>query len=252
VIFVPQGALFLVPFAALEDTQAKPLIEHHTLSIALALQAIQSEPIRQQLPLKPNVLVVGNPTMPFIEGKKLPPLPAAETEAKQIAQLFSTKALVRDQPTKPVVMKQMQTSNLIHLATHGLMNSFSGEVPGAIVLAGKTEADGLLTSSEILDLKLRANLVVLSACDTGRGKITGDGVIGLSRSLFLAGVPSVVVSLWSVNDQSTSLLMTEFYRNWHDRKLTKAQALRQAMLTTKQRFPDPIDWAAFNLIGAPN
>ncbi|MBW4553329.1 MAG: CHAT domain-containing protein [Aphanocapsa sp. GSE-SYN-MK-11-07L] len=252
VIFIPQGSLFLVPFAALEDTEAKPLIERHTISITPALQALNTKSIPPRSPSKPSVLVVGNPTMPIIEGNKLPPLPAAEIEAKQIAQLFSTKALVGDQPTKPIVIKQMQQSNLIHLATHGLMESFNGEVPGAIVLAGKTETDGLLTSSEILDLKLQADLVVLSACDTGRGKITGDGVIGLSRSLFLAGVPSVVVSLWSVNDQSTSVLMTEFYRNWHERNLTKAQALRQAMLTTKQRFPDPIDWAAFNLMGHAN
>jgi CHAT domain-containing protein len=86
----------------------------------------------------------------------------------------------------------------------------------------------LLTANEILDLKLNAELVVLSACDTGRGRITGDGVIGLSRSLISAGVPSVIVSLWSVPDASTASLMTEFYRNLQQ-KLDKAQALPEIL-----------------------
>ncbi|NCS38362.1 MAG: CHAT domain-containing protein [Microcystis aeruginosa BS13-10] len=109
--------------------------------------------------------------------------------------------------------------------------------------------DGFLTYDEILQLKLNAELVVLSACDTGRGDITGDGVIGLSRSLILAGTPSVIVSLWSVPDAPTASLMTEFYRNWQEKKLDKAQALRQAMLTTMKTHPNPRDWAAFTLIG---
>lgn len=107
----------------------------------------------------------------------------------------------------------------------------------------------MLTASEILDLKLNAELVVLSACDTGRGRITGDGVIGLSRSLITAGVPSVIVSLWSVPNAPTAELMTEFYRNWPEKKLDKAQALRQAMLTTMKTHPNPKNWAAFTLIG---
>jgi CHAT domain-containing protein len=107
----------------------------------------------------------------------------------------------------------------------------------------------LLTASEIADLKLKADLVVLSACSTGKGDITGDGVIGLSRSLFLAGVPSVMVSLWDVDDAATATLMTAFYRNWQSGKLNKAQSLRQAMLETRKSFPDPSLWAAFNLVG---
>ena len=146
----------------------------------------------------------------------------------------------------------MQTAGIIHLATHGLLDSFKGDTPGAIALAPNGTGDrndGLLTSGEIFDLKLTADLVVLSACDTGRGDITGDGMIGLSRSLFVAGVPSVIVSLWKVPDESTAFLMTEFYKNWKDRKLTKAQSLRQAMLTTRTKYPRPLDWAAFSLIG---
>jgi CHAT domain-containing protein len=91
--------------------------------------------------------------------------------------------------------------------------------------------------------------VVLSACDTGRGRITGDGVVGLSRSLIQAGVPSLVVSLWKVPDESTAYLMQQFYQNLQNSP-DKAQALRQAMLDTMQQYPQPIDWAAFTLIGA--
>ena len=99
-----------------------------------------------------------------------------------------------------------------------------------------------------MDLKLRAELVVLSACDSGRGKLTGDGVIGLSRSLISAGVPSVIVSLWAVPDAQTATLMTEFYQNLQ-KTPDKAQALREAMLTTMKNYPNPRDWAAFTLIG---
>jgi CHAT domain-containing protein len=71
----------------------------------------------------------------------------------------------------------------------------------------------------------------------------------LSRSLFVAGVPSVIVSRWKVPDESTAFLMTEFYKNWKQRKLDKAQALHQAMLTTRDKYPQPLDWEAFMLIG---
>lgn len=148
----------------------------------------------------------------------------------------------------------MATASVIHLATHGLLEygnpQASGvrDLPGAIMLARSAQDDGLLTSSKIFSLKLHASLVVLSACDPGRGDITGDGVIGLSRALISAGASSVVVSLWQVADHSTEELMTEFYRQLQQHT-DKAQALRQAMLKTMKQYPDPIDWAAFTLIG---
>lgn len=128
---------------------------------------------------------------------------------------------------------------------------------GAIALAPSQEEnarsstdpdDGLLTSGEIIDMDLQADLAILSACDTGLGSITGDGVVGLSRALITAGVPSVVVSLWSVPDATTAELMQEFYGQLEQGQ-SKAQALRQAMLTTMQSYPDPRNWAAFTLIG---
>jgi CHAT domain-containing protein len=183
----------------------------------------------------------------------LDPLPGSEREAIQIAKFFNTEALTGSQATKAAVMQKMQRSRIIHLATHGLLQDFKGfGVPGAIALApsGKPDdvVDGLLTAGEIFDMKLQADLVVLSACNTGGGTITGDGVVGLSRSLISAGVPSVLVSLWAVNDDSTAFLMTEFYRNLQQNP-DKAVALRQAMLTTMKQYPNPKQWAAFTLIG---
>jgi len=151
---------------------------------------------------------------------------------------------------KALIKYQMLTANIIHLATHGSLDNQSG-LSSAIALTPDhpgTPNDGLLTAEEIVNMKLHADLVVLSACNAGRGRITGDGVIGLSRSLITAGVPSVVVSLWSVPDAPTAALMTDFYTNLQHTP-DKAQALRQAMLNTMKDHPEPRDWAAFTLIG---
>ncbi|MFM8296838.1 MAG: CHAT domain-containing protein [Microcystis aeruginosa] len=259
VIFMPQGELFLVPFPALQDENGKYLIEKHTIVTAPAIQVLdltQKQRVKVQQANPKGLVVVGNPTMPKVTIKigeppeQLNPLPAAENEAITIAKLLNTKALTGNEATKTAILSQLPQARIIHLATHGLLDDFKGlGVPSAIALAPSGNDDGLLTADEILDLKLNAELVVLSACDTGRGRITGDGVIGLSRSLITAGVPSIIVSLWSVPDAPTASLMTEFYRNWQEKKLDKAQALRQAMLTTMKNHPNPKDWAAFTLIG---
>lgn len=108
-----------------------------------------------------------------------------------------------------------------------------------IALAPSQGDNGFLTAKEILGLKLNnTELVVLSACDTGRGRITGERVVGLSRAFIAVGVPNVIVSLWAIPDSPTALLMTEFYRQLQQNP-DKAKALRQAMLTTKKQFPEP-------------
>ena len=261
VIFMPQGELFLVPFPALQDANGKYLIEKHTILTAPAIQVLdltQKQRVKVQQANPKGLVVVGNPTMPKVTIKigeppeQLNSLPAAENEAITIAKLLNTKALTGNQATKKAILSQLPQARIIHLATHGLLDDFKGlGVPGAIALAPSGNDNGLLTADEILNLKLNAELVVLSACDTGRGRITGDGVIGLSRSLITAGVPSIIVSLWSVPDAPTASLMTEFYRNWQEKKLDKAQALRQAMLTIMKdrKYQNPKNWAAFTLIG---
>lgn len=104
-------------------------------------------------------------------------------------------------------------------------------------------------AAEILKLNLKAELVVLSACNTAKGKITGDGVIGLPRAFILAGTSSIIVTLWFIPDAETGKLMPEFYRNLQGNS-DRAQTLRQAMLITMRDYPHPRSWAAFTLIGA--
>ncbi|WP_445245978.1 CHAT domain-containing tetratricopeptide repeat protein [Microcoleus sp. OTE_8_concoct_300] len=256
VIFIPQGELFLVPFPALQDANGKFLIEKHTILTAPSIQVLDStRQIRQRVTSSAtDVLVVGNPVMPkiaSIPGKppqNLSPLPNAEIEANNIAKQFTTSALIGSQATKANILPMLPQAKIIHLATHGIFDNLRG-LGSAIALTPSGSDDGWLTAEEIFNLKLNAELVVLSACNTGQGRITQDGIIGLSRSLISAGTPSVIVSLWSVPDAPTAPLMVEFYRQWQEKKLNKAQALRQAMLTTMKQHPQPRDWAAFTLIG---
>ena len=257
VVFIPQNELFLVPFPALQDEKGKYLIEKHTILTAPSIQVLDLTH-KQKNALKKSgvgreILVVGNPTMPKnpITNEQESPLPGAEREAVKIAELLKTQAMTGNKATKTAIVQKMPTARIIHFATHGFIDDFKGfGVPGAIAFAPSGEDNGFLTSGEILDLKLNAELIVLSACDTGQGDIKGDGVIGLSRSLISAGIPSIVVSLWAVGDDSTSFLMTEFYKNMAQ-KLDKGTALRQAMLTTMKHknYQSPYHWAAFTLIG---
>ncbi|MCC5636088.1 CHAT domain-containing protein [Nostoc sp. CHAB 5844] len=256
IIFIPDDALFFVPFSALQDENGKYLIEQHTILTAPSIQVLslthQQKGKVKQAALK-DVLVVGNPTMPKVSinddeiPQQLEPLPFAEAEANNIARLFKTKAILGKYATKINILQRMKTARIIHLATHGWAED-QGGLGSWIALAPSNGDNGLLTAEEILSLKLNAELVVLSACKTARGSLTGDGVVGLSRSLIAAGTPSVIVSLWNIPDESTQLVMTEFYQHLQ-KNSDKAQALRQAMLSLiKQRYL-PLSWAAFTLIG---
>ncbi|MBW4630504.1 MAG: CHAT domain-containing protein [Iphinoe sp. HA4291-MV1] len=180
----------------------------------------------------------------------LPDLPSAEKEAKAVAQLLNTEAIVGKQATESLVVKEMQQAKIIHLATHGILRA------NALIFTTLGENkqddnpdDGLLNVHEIANLDLNnAELVVLSACETGLGYIGTEGVIGLVLPFLGSGVPSVVVSLWLIPDSPTSELMVDFYKNLKSNP-DKAQALRQAMLTTMKKHPDPVNWAAFTLVG---
>jgi CHAT domain-containing protein/tetratricopeptide (TPR) repeat protein len=276
-IFIPQNSLFLVPFPALQDKDGKYLIEKHTILTSPSIQVLdltrqQRQNGKQQSRTVPtganftSPLIVGNPTMPKVALKvgdkpqQLTSLPGAEKEAKAIASLLNSEALIGNNATKAAIVQRLPQAGIIHFATHGLFDDIRGldsaialtpENPNSLSSSLSKEdkrRDGLLTAEEIFDMKINADLVVLSACDTGRGRITGDGVIGLSRSLISAGTRSVIVSLWAVDDGSTAFLMTEFYQNLQQ-NLDKATALRNAMLTTKKKYSNPSQWAAFTVIG---
>jgi CHAT domain-containing protein len=255
VIFILQGELFLVPFAALQDANKKYLIEQHTILTAPSIQVLDlTYQQKQRLAgVAKDVLVVGNPTspkIPLVPGQppaQLSPLPGAQQEAIDIAKLLSTQPLIGEAATETAIVQKLPQSRIVHLATHNLFDDFQG-LQSAIALAPTDADDGLLTASEIMNLKLNAELVVLSGDSTALGRITGDGVIGLSRSFMTAGVPNVIGSLWCVPDKPTAVLMTQFYRQL---QLTgnPASSLRSAMLTTMKENPNPKNWAAFTLIG---
>lgn len=256
---VPQGKLFVVPFAALQDADGEPLIAQHTLSISpsarmLALADQQFRSVKQK---NTRVLIVGNPTMPRYQSRPdkesvpLQPLPGAESEANYIAELFKVTPLKGDEADERSVVAAMKTAKYIHLATHGLLeaeNTYAQSYLSSLALAPSAGEDGFLTVRETMQLDLNAELAVLSGCDTGRGRITGDGVVGLARGYISAGVPTVVVSLWPVSDNSTALLMAMYYSELLSGE-AKAAALRNAMLKTRQQFTQPHAWAAFTLYG---
>lgn len=266
VVFVPQETLFMVPFAALQDESGQYFIQQHTILTAPSLQVLAltgqaNRPGTRSASQSGRVLVVGNPEMPQVWEPdaetltQLSTLPGAEAEAMQVAELLNATALTGQAASEAVIKEEIEAASIIHLATHGLLEygqpeeSGVRDVPGAIALAPEANQDGLLTSAEILnELSIRADLVVLSACDTGRGDITGDGVSGLSRAFLGAGATSVVVSLWAVPDAPTAQLMVSFYEALA-RGDAKATALRYAMMETLKDTPNPRDWAAFTLVG---
>ncbi len=260
VVLVPHKALLMVPFAALQDQQGEFLVERHTPRIITSIQALalteKKKEVAQSTRLAAaeiaQALVVGNPVMPHLPAipgqapQQLSPLPGSEFEAQQISPLLKTQPLIGKRANEGKVSQEMLTSPILHFATHGLFDEQHG-LNSSLALTAEG-GDGFLTAEEIMDLRLRADLAVLSACDTARGAITGDGVVGLSRSFFAAGVPSVLSSLWPVADFSTAELMEQFYENLQTEP-DKAQALRQAMLDTMEVYPDPADWGAFILMG---
>jgi CHAT domain-containing protein len=246
VIFIPQKSLFMIPFAPLQDAFGKYLIEQHTILTAPAIMLLSlTHQHRQHIPKSVKEwLVVGDPEpMPL----NFRPLPAAKQEALAIASLMNTQAITGKVATKAEILQRMPSSRVIHLATHAILDERQG-LDSAIALSAASTDNGWLTASEILDLKLSAELVVLSACNTGRGSITGDGFIGLSSSVILSGASSAIVTLWSIPDSPTAFLMKTFYQQLQQNP-DKAQALRQAMLTTMKKRPALRDWAAFTLIG---
>jgi len=255
VTLAPQDWLYMVPFPALQDGQGHYLVEQHTINAAPSLSILDLT--HQELITNrggKGALIVGNPAMPnFSPGKDVTPvrlnqLPQAEVEARAIAARFHATPLIGQAATKDEVLRRIFNAQIIHLATHGLLDRNTGGLQSSLALAPTADDSGLLTVLELQSLKLNADLVVLSACDTALGKLSGDGILGFSRSFLAAGAPSLMVSLWSVPDESTSYLMEHFYQRLQSGK-DKAQSLRGAMLDTKQKFPNPGSWAAFTLLG---
>jgi CHAT domain-containing protein/tetratricopeptide (TPR) repeat protein len=194
----------------------------------------------------------------FPKKDNLNDLPGTELEVNTINTLFSgknipTQVLLREKATETALKSsQLKEYSLVHFATHGIVDESSPEL-SRIFLQTNTEAeDGNLFSGEIYNLQLNADLVTLSACQTGLGRISkGEGVIGLSRALVYAGAKNIIVSFWSVADESTAQLMTDFYRRLLEKPaIGYSENLREAKLNLmKGDNAAPYYWAPFILIG---
>lgn len=193
------------------------------------------------------------------EDRRLPGLPGTGREVSAIAGRYppsevkvyqGMEANEENVKNNPLV----EAAERLHFATHGLVDERQPELSGLLLTpTGKDEDDGLLQVYEIFNLSLRADLVVLSACETGLGqKVTGEGLVGLTRAFLYAGSPSVVVSLWRVGDDSAPDLMVGFYDSL-DRLGDKAEALREAKLAMIREggSSHPYSWAPFILVGDP-
>lgn len=194
------------------------------------------------------------------ENKYVAPLPATKSEVEAIASLFQQKKqkvnlyLYQNANEKQLKNSDLQQSNFIHIATHGFINEQQPDLSGLLLFPDTTnQEDNVLYTGEIYNFHLQAQLVVLSACETGLGKVAnGEGLLGMSRAFFYAGAQNLMVSLWKVDDQATSDLMVQFYKTYLEQAQNKfAQSLRQAKqaLIRSETFSHPKYWSAFVLLG---
>ncbi|GAB1542004.1 hypothetical protein NUACC21_46770 [Scytonema sp. NUACC21] len=192
-------------------------------------------------------------------GIKFSRLTFTRQEAQQILQLVPTaaslKALDFEANRGQAISSDLSQYRIVHFATHGILNSAHPELSGlvlSLVDALGSPQNGFLRLHDIFNLSLKAELVVLSACETGLGQeVRGEGLIGLTRGFMYAGSPRVLVSLWNVNDQGTAMLMQKFYSAMLKEGLMPAAALRKAQLEMLQqkRWQSPYYWAGFVLQG---
>jgi len=241
-IIVPHGILHYLPFNALNSGSGY-LIDQYSVSYLPSASVMKFlRPGRAQKTGK--ALILGNPDL----GDPRHDLKYAGNEAVAIsAELPHARVLLRKEATETNFKRLADQAGTIHFATHGLFESDS-PLKSGLLLSRDGENDGLLSVNELYSLRLNADMVVLSACETALGKINaGDDVVGLQRGFLYAGANSIVASLWKVDDLATSELMTGFYLNL--KKTNKRDALREAQLAVKKKYEHPYFWAAFQLTG---
>lgn len=243
VVVVAHGALHYLPFAALQNPEGSFLNDRYGLRFLPAASVLKF--LRPAVAKKEaQLLALGNPDL----GDPKLDLQFAESEATAVAGIFpDSRVLLRKDATETNFKKAGGVFSRIHIASHG---KFQADDPlsSGLYLAKDADNDGVLTVGELYSMNLDADLVTLSACETGLGKIAnGDDVVGLTRGFLYAGSRSIVSSLWSVDDKATAGLMKAFYENLG--KLSKQEALRQAQIKSRQDFPHPFFWAAFQLTG---
>ena len=223
-IIVPHDVLHYLPFHALISPDGHYLIEKYPiyyLSSASLLQFVKEK----RKAGRERVLAFGNPDL----GDPQKDLQFAELEAGEVRRLYPSSAVyLRKEATEEKAKGLSSQYDILHFATHAELKE-DDPLSSAVLLAKDGKEDGRLEVREVFGMDLKASLVVLSACETGLGKLSsGDELVGLTRAFIYAGTPSVMASLWKVEDSSTAVLMASFYRNL--RTMSKVEALRQAQL----------------------
>lgn len=275
-LIIPDGSLNYLPFEALMDKNGEYLINRfnvrYSSSASLAFQKyndVNQKPSKAYIAFAPTFkeddsrkwLVASSIKSPpnFYRSGYITPLPGTETEVKNISSLFGRKNLfskyflLEQALESEIKKKELADYQYIHIATHGFVNDEFPELSGLVLMKDSVQSkdDGILYTSEIFSIPINADLVVLSACETGLGKIIeGEGVIGLTRAFLYAGAKNIMVSLWQVSDESTSELMILFYNDLlsgQSRSVALSNAKRK--LLQSKGYNHPFHWAPFVLSG---
>ncbi len=245
-LVVPHDALHYLPFQSLMSGPRRFLLQDVPLYYYTSASLMQFTRAKVQAG-PPSFFSLGNPDFRDLTLS----LPYARREAQGITGLFPGTTLVTgDAATKTALRDATRTHTILHLATHA---EFDEDDPlgSSLLLAGPLGGENRLEVQEVFGLDLHASLVVLSACETGLGKLSrGDEVTGMLRAFIYAGAPSVITTLWQVNDRASYELMKQFYQNLKG-GANKAEALRTAQLAIMQKYPQPYYWAAYQLTGEP-
>lgn len=247
VLIFAQDDLGTVPFAALPMGDDRLLAD-----VASILILPNISQLLEPWPSRPNLsgekLVVGDPDFSTNKTWILQDLPAAKAEAVEVAEMFGSPVLVGKSATRRAIMRKLDTPTigLAYFATHGVADGVNPMDGSFLALAGD-----LLYGRDIKNLKLKSGpLVVMSACQTGLGKVFPGGMFGLARAWFFAGAPQVVMSLWDLDDEATKLLMVKLMTKVAAQEPIEL-AMQEAMRETKSVFPDPALWAGFAVYGQP-
>ena len=275
---VPDGPLWELPFQALQTPADKYLQELHSLYYAPSLQVLR-EMRKRAAGLKSSsvskdrqaesvstsrLYAIGNPTIggealarvQAVRNAPFVSLPETEREVQTIGnEVYGPKASnihVGSAAREEVVKVEMGKYQVIHFATHGVLNDRSPLYSYLVLATGEhSNEDGLLEAWELMEMDLKAQMVVLSACDTARGHVgAGEGMIGMTWALFVAGVPTTVASQWKVPSETTTRLMVAFHKK--AQQMTKAEAWREAaleMIRDPRYRMKPFYWAGFVVVG---
>ncbi|MFN2511374.1 MAG: CHAT domain-containing protein [Pyrinomonadaceae bacterium] len=273
-VIVPDDVLLGLPFQALLTRENRFLIEESALSYSPSLTVLGQMKKRrmegQPGSGTPALLALGNPLLGketieratlVLRDEKFDPLPEAEEEVKQLGRLYGpsrSRVFVGAEAREDWAKAEAGHVRVLHFATHGTLNNAAPMYSNLVLAQGNKNDDGLLEAWELMELDLKADLAVLSACETARGRYgAGEGMIGLTWAMFVAGVPSTVVSQWKVESASTRDLMVNFHRRLSSppiagkTRATKTEALRQAALKLLKNpeTSHPFYWAGFVLVG---